>query len=231
MTKIVAISDTHMQHKGMNIPECDILIHAGDFCSSGTSGEYDKFIKWFSSQTTAKHKIFIAGNHDHWMQRAWELKVPSNVIYLRDSGIEIEGLKIYGTPWTNYFCGWAFNGLDHNPGPKNNYPGGPGEKAMPNEDMPLLASKYGLIPNDLDILISHGPPYGILDENGIGQSCGSHSLLDKIIQCKPKHVIFGHIHPSRGWSEKTKENIQFWNVCSVDEDYKVRYKNITEFEV
>ena len=178
LMKIVCISDTHGRHYDVGLPSGDILIHAGDVSAGGTESQIKDFLKWFSEHEF-KYKVFIAGNHDFLFEHDLETAkglIPENVIYLQESSITVEGFKIYGTPITPYFLNWAFN-------------------RHPGEDIEKHVSK---IPPDVDILISHGPPYGILDANVNGQHCGCPSLLAKIEKIKPKLLICGHIHEAYG---------------------------------
>lgn len=175
--KIVLISDTHNNYP--KLPEGDILIHAGDFSGRGSVKETVNFLRWFESQPHAV-KIFISGNHDFLAYKDYHLfksLVHDNIIYLQDELIEIEGIKIYGTPWTNIFYNWAFMGT-------------------PEE----MKQRFDRIPDDTDILITHGPAYGILDQITPGKSSnlGSKELQDRLKQINPTLVVFGHIHGGFG---------------------------------
>jgi Icc-related predicted phosphoesterase len=199
--KIVCISDTHTKHKEVILPKGDLLIHAGDISWVGSEPQLIDFFKWFDRQAF-KHKIFIAGNHDLMFEqnpKQAQSLIPKNIIYLEESCVTIEGLKIYGTPITPYFFNWAFN----------RYPG---------QDIEQHTRK---IPNDADILISHGPPYGILDANAKGEHCGCPSLLSKIQEVKPKLLICGHIHEGYGRLKNGKS--LFINASLLDHRYD--YKN------
>jgi Icc-related predicted phosphoesterase len=125
--------------------------------------------------------------------------IPENVIYLQESSITVDGFKIYGTPITPYFFNWAFN-------------------RHPGEDIEKHVNK---IPTNVDILISHGPPYGILDVNVNGQHCGCPSLLSKVEELKPKLLVFGHIHEGYGQIQNGKTT--FVNASLLNEKY--RYQN------
>src|SRR5437868_14905360 len=132
MPKIVCISDTHNCHDQIEIPESDILVHAGDATTSGTVEQVKAFNAWFSS-LPHRHKIFIAGNHDWLFERNNELArqlLDAEITYLQDSSVEIEGLKIYGSPWQPRFFDWAFN-VDRGD---------------------AIAKKWRMIPLDTDIL-------------------------------------------------------------------------------
>jgi Icc-related predicted phosphoesterase len=193
MTKIVCISDTHAGHQELVIPECDILIHAGDFSDVGRRHQVEDFLFWFGMQP-ATHKVYIAGNHDmtYESHRSFKeemiVKFPK-VHYLEDSGITLEGLKIYGSPWQPRFFDWAFN-LD-----RGN----------------AIAAKWKKIPDDTQVLITHGPPYGILDEIDY-QQVGCWDLMNRITQLKElKLHVFGHIHPPRGVT--TSRGVTFVNAA------------------
>lgn len=199
--KIVCISDTHTKHKEVILPKGDLLIHAGDVSWVGSEPQLIDFFKWFDNQDF-KHKIFIAGNHDLMFERnptQAQSLIPKSIIYLEESSVTIEGIKIYGTPITPYFFNWAFN----------RYPG---------QDIEQHTRK---IPNDTDILISHGPPYGILDANAKGEHCGCPSLLSKVQEVKPKLLICGHIHEGYGRQKNGKS--LFINASLLDHRYD--YKN------
>ncbi|TVZ56932.1 Icc-related predicted phosphoesterase [Lutibacter sp. Hel_I_33_5] len=183
--KIVFISDTHNKHNDIEIPKGDILIHAGDVSSRGRANEINGFLDWFSKQPH-KHKIFIAGNHDFYFERAHnvmvEAKIPDNVIYLNDTGCQIKGVNFWGSPIQPEFYDWAFNRKR-------------GEE---------IKQHWDLIPKNTDILITHGPPYGILDKTVRGEFVGCEELLKKNIEIKPKVHVFGHIHESYGIIKKNE---------------------------
>lgn len=187
--KICCISDTHGRHRELTIEPCDILLHAGDVSSMGRKYEVIDFIEWFQSQHNATFKVFIAGNHDMsfegdkpaWL-RAKLRDLEDGTYYLEDSGVEIMGIKIWGCPWQPEFFNWAFN--------------------LPRGEE--LAKKYALIPWDTEILITHGPPYGIEDSipekfRQIGQTdlhVGCKDLLNYVQRDQKdlRYNVFGHIH-------------------------------------
>lgn len=211
--KIVLISDTHGKHSRteIDIPDGDMIICAGDVCSHGTLYEVERFICWFSS-LPHKYKVFIAGNHCWPMQRIPE-KVndlllkhsKSEIIYLNHNSCEVESIKIFGSPWSPAFYDWAFN-----------YDRKEGEYL------------WKAIPDDTNILITHGPPYGILDyvEGGSKQSSwndddhvGCKALLNRVNQLKDLRLhVFGHIHCGRAVLENGK--ITFINASVLDEAYQ-----------
>ncbi len=143
--KIVFISDTHGRHEDVKLPQGDVLIHAGDISRTGKSVEVEAFLKWLSHQTH-KYKILIAGNHDWYFESNSKImidsRMPDNIIYLNDSGCEIEGVRFWGSPIQPEFGNLAFN-------------------RKRGED---IKEHWDLIPLNTDILITHGSPYSILDK-------------------------------------------------------------------
>lgn len=174
MMDITFISDTHGLHDRLRLKPGTLLIHAGDITEYGTEEEVADFLCWFSGQAF-KYKIFIAGNHDLFLEACTPAKrnriIPSDVIYLQNSGIEISGIKIWGSPVTPYFLGMAFN-------------------ARQGTEIQKVWNK---IPSDTEVLITHGPPKGILD-NGVGDE----ELLSRINQIRPIVHCFGHAHGHNG---------------------------------
>lgn len=151
------------------------------------------------------YKITICGNHDRVMaSRPLPRKIFTNSIYLENSSVEIEGIKFYGFPHTPTFRNLnpQFNGFMKNPG----------------KDMYKACDR---IPEDIDILISHGPPYGILDYNKYGERCGSVELLERVFTVKPKWFICGHIHESYGMLER--DGIKFINCSLLDDDMSLTH--------
>lgn len=188
--KIVTISDTHTYKP--EIPDGDILLHAGDATYRGLEGEVREFGEWFQS-LPHKYKIFVPGNHDlsfesnplkasEWF---YERRNDLNTHILIDQFIEIEGLKIWGTPWQPWFGSWAFN-------------------IKKESDM---KEKWDMMPNNTDIMIVHGPPYGVLDQCQDGSRVGSKTLKDKIRNSNLKLVVCGHIHENYGVKYLKKNTI------------------------
>ncbi len=218
---IVAISDTHNRHKAIkelkveNALGGDIIIHAGDATGQGAISEVANFLKWYG-KLDFSHRILIAGNHD-WLfetnpSLAKDMCEQNGIILLNDSSVIIDGVKIHGSPVTPFFCDWAFNrARDINEAQFRKI-----REIKPHWDM---------IPDDTNILITHGPPYGILDElvyvsgDPKGQFAGCVKLSERIKELKQlKHHIFGHIH---NWGGKTveKDGIMYHNASSCDECY------------
>lgn len=215
--KVTFISDTHTAHNSLGtLPGGDILIFSGDFMNSGYN-EFDiyNFMDWLKDQPY-EYKVVVAGNHDRFME--FSKLQGENIIsdyydygirYLIDSGIDIKGLKIYGTPYQPYFCNWAFNVRDD-------------EK---------LYGIYKMIPENVDILVTHCPPYGILDRSHVvremfgtngEEPLGSKALLkvlDELGDKAPRYVAFGHIHGDGGKVERLG-NTTYINASVCNEAYK-----------
>ncbi len=198
--RLVCISDTHSMHRQITVPDGDILIHGGDCLGVGTLEELEDLDNWFSEQPH-RHKILIAGNHDWCLQDepAEAEALIRNAIYLRDTGTEIEGLKFWGSPWTPVFFDWAFN-LARGP---------------------VIAERWEQIPADTDILITHGPPAGILDQvitATHSQSVGCDDLTQELERLRLKMHVFGHIHESHG--QLSLNDCLFVNASTCDSSFK-----------
>lgn len=219
--KIVCISDTHCQLDACDIPEGDMIIHSGDALSRGTVLEFSKFINTFQS-LPHKYKIYVPGNHDIITETnetvIKEQCKKNNIIYLNDSGIEIENIKLWGSGVTPRFHNWAWNrdSLDSGTSYTDSNP-----KYKP------IQPHWDLIPADTDILITHGPPYGILDISvHNGANCGCKLLKNRILEVKPKYHLFGHIHHYGGQTQKLGDTICV-NAAVCDESYKPTNKILT----
>lgn len=215
--KITCISDTHSQHKvlgGGFLPGGDILIHAGDFMSSGYSErEALTFFDWFNQIDNYDTKILIAGNHDRIMENEPThmqglLTGYKTIDYLQDDTLELwdeedQQLTIYGTPWQPEFYNWAFN--------------------LPRGG--AIREKWGMIPFGTDILVTHGPPFGKLDVvNRSNENVGCIDLMDRIKEIKPKICVFGHIHESAGYVFDGQTH--YINASILDDTYLFRNKPI-----
>lgn len=202
--KITFISDTHTKHNMLNLPGGDILIHAGDIMNSGWNmSDVTAFLNWFQKQDY-NELIFIAGNHDRKFENdpldvKELLEQYPQVTYLQDDWVEVEGVKIYGSPWQPEFYNWAFN--------------------LPRRG-DALKEIWDSIPADTDILITHGPPQGHLDASGPPYNepnLGCELLRVKVDEIKPKFHVFGHIHGSAG--HKEHNGTHFINASILNEDY------------
>ena len=198
--EVTIISDTHFQHQKVNLLGGEMLIHCGDICKFGKEEEVIDFLKWFEIQDY-KHKIFIAGNHDWFFEKAdkkyIESLIPKNIHYLNDSGVEIEGIKIWGSPIQPTFFNWAFN----------------------RKRGSAINKHWELIPRDTNILITHGPAYGILDKTQNGHHVGCEMLLEKVLDIKPKIHAFGHIH--EGYGIEKNLHTTFVNASLANINYQI----------
>lgn len=185
--KILHISDTHGCHRRLhNLPQADIVVHSGDFTMNGSEQEALDFMNWFCD-LPCPQKIFICGNHDDCLYGATIDGLDGNVHYLCNSGIEIESLKFYGVPM---FMGDCITDRQ--------------------------TRHYANIPDDTDILITHTPPFGILDfDDNINY--GSEELLSRISVVRPRLNLFGHIHARHGI--KVFNGITFSNGAIMNADY------------
>ena len=195
--RIVAISDTHGRHRDLDVPPGDVLIHAGDITLFGTINEVRDFNDFLGSLPHA-HKIVIAGNHDFCFERERKLSAAElyHCIYLQDEGVEVAGLRFYGSPWQPWFFDWAFN---LNRGPE-------------------IRAKWDRIPMGTDVLITHGPPFGHGDLTMRGEATGCKDLLEVVERIKPQIHIFGHIHEGAGVTENGET--VFINASTCDSAYR-----------
>ena len=181
--KIWHISDTHTYHDLLKVPKnIDMIIHSGD-CSNPrdpytNEPEVREFIDWYK-ELSPKYKIYVAGNHDSSIEKKLVTKKDfedNGIIYLENDYVAIEGIKIFGSPYTPNFGNWSFM-RDRNK---------------------LDRFWCNAIHDDTDIVITHGPPKGILDKSenrdGLMECCGDKSLLNKLLQVQPAYHLFGHIH-------------------------------------
>ncbi len=201
--KFTFISDTHGKHELIRLPAGDVLVHAGDFSMRGSLPEVETFLRWFEEQPF-QHRILVAGNHDFLAEREpgiFRALIPDSIIYLEDSGVEIDGVRIWGSPITPWFFDWAFNrqrGAD-------------------------IRRHWDLIPDDTDLLITHGPPYGILDEVlRDPRPVGCRDLLRRAEQVQPRVHVFGHIH--EGYGRLRHNSTLYINASVLD----VRYQPVNK---
>lgn len=228
--KIVIISDTHGQDFVDQIPECDLLLHCGDISPDPAwTGNWNDFvssvydfqenwinnvlIKDFIPRLKAKHFAFIAGNHDFYLESLmknkaedfFRSKLPDNCSYLRDTLLQINGIKIWGTPWVTNLTRWAFN-----------------------EKEGKLIYKYSNMPENLDILLTHSPAKGYCDtikEHKETEHLGSSSLRNIIYAKHPKWVFNGHIHSGEHSPSfaNVSINTKFVNASLLNESYEFHY--------
>lgn len=166
--RILHLSDTHGCHRRLTtLPEADVIVHSGDFTMTGSEQEAIDFLNWLCD-LPYPHKIFICGNHDDCLYGANIDGLDSNVHYLCNSGVEIDGVKFYGVPM---FMGDCVSDRQ--------------------------AKNIAKIPVDTDVLITHSPAYGILDfDDNINY--GDEQLLTRVMEIRPRLHLFGHIHAQHG---------------------------------
>lgn len=180
---IAAISDTHGKHREIVVPECDILIHAGDISNFDRREHYVDFFKWLDERP-ATHKVLLAGNHDQYFaehsgHNEFLLWYPG-IHYLESSGVELMGLKLWGSAAQ------------------------PDVLRLHGKPMAFCYSRerrgaeWNKAPDGTDILVSHCPPLNILDKNMEGITAGCDIVMDTIRRIKPKLTLFGHIHEAYG---------------------------------
>ena len=199
MASLCIVADTHRKHRELTIPECDILIHCGDFCSFQHEDEktLDDVDVWFA-EAPARHVICVGGNHDFLLQSR-EFRF-AHATFLEDRGVEIAGLSIYGSPWCPDLSGFAYYAT--------------------NEQ---LIESWRKIPSGVDILVTHTPPFGYLDVPTSGYvHLGCPHLHDELRRIKPRMHVFGHVHASHG--EHTEAGIRFVNAAIVGgRNFEVRH--------
>jgi len=192
--RIVAIADTHTRERDLgNVPNGDLLVHAGDMLETGTMKELWTFIEWLDALPHPT-RILVAGNSD-WcfaldLQGALRV-VRDRAIYLQDSGVTIGGLNIWGSPWQPEYRTGAFNRA----------------RGVP------LREKWSLIPDGTDLLVTHTPPRGIGDRSLVGD-VGCDDLLKETSRVRPLVHLFGHVHGDGGvWhrGDTTFANVTTWN--------------------
>jgi len=203
--KIAAFSDCHEQFKAIKFPkDFDLLICAGDFTYRGDYFAIRDFLE--ELRALEKPTIIVAGNHELTLDKINSsenqliniyCRPEANQFYLKNQGIDFLGYKIWGSPYTPWFHDWAFNA------PRDN-----------------IQEHWDKIPLDTEILVLHGPPYGILDYTDTGNNVGCEALLSTIKTKlkKLKVCIFGHIHESYGQVEI--DGVRYYNVSICNRNYK-----------
>ena len=209
---MVAISDTHTQ-KIKDMPDGDLLVHSGDYSGRGSIVDLSSFVNWMESlKDKYKSIITIDGNHDFNGERepilTRDMFESAGIVYLNDSGVEIDGFHIWGSPVSPEFGNWAFN-----------------------RNQIEIQKHWDIIPDNTNILLTHCPPYGILDKlskygSNPGEHVGCKGLLNTIkTRLKDlKANFFGHIHENHGQVEKY--GIKFVNASSLNEHYRLVNKPI-----
>jgi predicted phosphodiesterase len=207
--RIVCVSDTHGRHGDIDVPDGDLLIHAGDATMAGRPDELAPFDAWLGT-LPHRHKVVIAGNHDRLFEDHPEeaRRHITNALYLQDTEAVVDGLRIWGSPWQPWFLSWAFNL----------------KRGAP------LRAKWALIPSGIDVLVTHGPPHLIRDRVkgamaqglnlalGHGPNVGCEELREAVRRVRPRLHVFGHIHEGHGREET--DGTMFVNASICDEAYR-----------
>ncbi len=198
--RIVALADLH--NSKPSVPDGDVLVIAGDLTHQGKLEQVTDVADWLKV-LPHKHKVIIAGNHDFCFDKNFSPHVNDAVkmltdvgcTYLMDSSCEIDGKKFYGSPWQPWFHDWAFNVIRGR-----------------------LHTYWKQIPDDLDVFLVHGPPHGYGDKVTSGDRVGCEELYSALLQKKPKHVFYGHIHEDTGMWTINNGLTNLYN-CSVGPIY------------
>lgn len=198
------------------LADCDLLLLAGDLCPAVDHGVARQarwldgpFRHWLDAAPAAAI-VGIAGNHDFIFEREPSLVPELPWIYLEDASVDVEGVRIWGSPWTPWFHDWAFNA------PRAN-----GES--------FLERRYDTVPDETDVLLVHGPPRGFGDRTTAGVDAGSTALLDAIDRVQPRLCAYGHIHEARG--QWTRGETTLVNAAAVDALYELRNPSVVTFDL
>lgn len=174
--RLVLLSDTHELHREIDdLPPGDILVHAGD-CTmfSRSLRAIVDFNDWLG-ELPHRHKVVVPGNHETFLQTdPSNRKLLSNATVLINEAVTVAGLRIWGSPITQ--SGPAF-GL-RSPDDRRRF--------------------YSSIPEDTDVLVTHGPPFAMLDRSPGSTHQGDPVLLDAVMRVRPRLHVFGHIHAGFG---------------------------------
>lgn len=210
--KIVHLSDTHFAHEYTRVPEGDILIHTGDALSKGSMQELSQFARWMQS-LSHKYKIYVPGNHDEVVEKRPDdarAVLGPEIITLINESVEIEGQIIWGSPYTPFFNNWSFM----------KYRG------------PMMEEVWEQMPDKVDILLTHGPPWGILDQvpTGMMPNVGCEDLRKRVLEVKPRIHLFGHIH--EGYGMTNVDRISFYNSSIQGDIYEpLRDPQVIEYTI
>lgn len=209
--RVVCISDTHLKHNALTLPAGDVLVHAGDATTRGNLGELALFAAWFERQPH-QYKLFVPGNHDvnleHSKSPAWQLfDFQSGITVLMDSMVTLGGVRFYGAPWTPRHGkgNWAFH-----------Y----------DRDSDEAYDHWARIPDNLDVLITHGPPQGHGDFvlRNPKDEAGCNVLLEAVERTRPRFHVFGHLH--EGYGQYDGDPTTFINAAICDDWYEATHEPI-----
>ena len=214
--RFVLISDTHLQEPVL--PKGEVLIHAGDLTASGSRRETERAMRWLGNVArNFEWVVFVGGNHDFFFYhlshemgvnavREFVRPYGENIIYLEDELTTVAGARIYGSPAQPEFCDWAWN---YRRGAE-------------------IGAVWDRIPENVDLLITHGPPFHVLDWVG-KERVGCQDLRDALDRVQPKVHVFGHIHAGHGKAQTYTAGNRIattcYNAAVVDESYKLDPKH------
>lgn len=225
MIRLAFISDTHCQHRNVAVPSCDVLVHCGDATGIGEIDRLRDFNAWCRQLKRAgvcREVVFVAGNYDLTLDVTHPKVEPrrhaaareslQDLVYLQDEAATVCGVKFYGSPWTPRFFDWGFQ-LGYE-----------------------AARHHWLIPQ-CDVLVTHGPPFGMLDLCDDGRRVGCRALTETLTDintlaraakkagdapCRvpPSIHAFGHIHHSYGVVGCLRTGTRYVNASTCTEAYK-----------
>jgi len=201
--QVLLMSDSHGQNDGLAAlikqPTAHVMIHTGDVTRYGSRKGLRTFAESLRNSTHI-HKIVIAGNHDFCFEKTPDecrsILSDAGIIYLEDEAIELDGVMFYGIPWTPQFGNWAFMDSPDN-----------------------LQERWSHVSHGTDVLISHGPPRGILDVTHEGEHAGGIEHRNVVRSIRPKLNVFGHIHESYG--RETHMGVDYINACLTNFHYEL----------
>lgn len=201
--RIVCLSDTHgLSVLGdLSIPAGDVLVHAGDGTNVGAAEDVRGWLEWVAAQPHP-YKVVIAGNHDRLFDTdpaAALSMVPAGVFYLQDSGCVINGVRFWGSPWQPSWPSWAF--------------------FLPRSG-PRIRERWNSIPFDTEVLVTHTPPYGVLDlVDGDEGRLGCEELSLRVASVRPRLHVFGHVHQGHGVLKRN--GVLSVNASILNEHYRI----------
>jgi Icc-related predicted phosphoesterase len=191
--RLTFISDTHLKHEQLVVPPSELLVHAGDFSRTGTRDETLRFLDWFARFPA--EKLLIGGNWDRFAEQEPEAMQAAcaerGIHWLVHQAATIAGLRVFGSPWTPRFRNMAWNA-----------------------DATQLEQHWQAVPEGLDLLVTHGPPKGILDRMILGAHVGDPALRTHTLRARPRVHVFGHIHEAHGRQRLDGTGTLFLNVAS-----------------
>lgn len=195
MIRLALLSDTHMRHTDIVVPDCDIVAHCGDFSRSGSRDDALAFLDWFAKLPALR--VLTPGNHDVWAEQDTaafrRACAERSIAVLVDEGMSVSGVRFWGSPVTPRFRNMAYN----------------------RKRGAEIRAHWRRIPEGkLDVLLTHGPPHGVLDRTFFGAHVGCADLLEAVKRARPKLHAFGHIHEAAGQTQLPGVPTLFVNAAS-----------------